>query len=117
MIMYHNNLYAFGGFNGYTRLCSGEKYDPFHNRWTPIGDMLSPRSNFTAVVLEDRIFVIGGFDGTTTIAMVEIYNAVTDTWSPGIPMNVNRSALCACVLKNLPNGRDYTYLSHFQHIM
>lgn len=63
LVSFHNTLYAIGGFNGYTRLASGEKYTPdVSDGWTSISDMLTPRSNFATVILDDYIFVIGGFN-------------------------------------------------------
>ena len=39
-------VYAIGGFNGITRMNSGERYNPLNNTWTNIMEMYSPRSNF-----------------------------------------------------------------------
>ena len=64
LIPYHGCLHAIGGFNGFNRLNTAEKYDPQNpGEWTPIADMSSPRSNFASVVVDDMIFVIGGFNG------------------------------------------------------
>lgn len=63
LIAFGNTLYAIGGFNGYTRLASGEKYCPdVSTGWSDIAEMLTPRSNFATVILDDFIFVIGGFN-------------------------------------------------------
>lgn len=63
LIAFGNTLYAIGGFNGYTRLASGEKYCPDGTAvWSEISEMLTPRSNFATVILDDFIFVIGGFN-------------------------------------------------------
>jgi kelch-like protein 10 len=69
-----------GGFNGVSRLCSGEKYDPEINAWMQIPDMYNPRSNFGIEVIDDMIFVIGGFNGATTIPHVECYDEVANLW-------------------------------------
>jgi len=69
-----------GGFNGLSRMNSGERFDPATGRWTPVVDMSNPRSNFAVEVLDDMIFVAGGFNGVTTIAQVECYNDRTDEW-------------------------------------
>lgn len=63
LVTFDNTLYAIGGFNGYTRLATGEKYTPdISVGWTEISEMLTPRSNFATVILDDYIFVIGGFN-------------------------------------------------------
>ncbi|KAJ8317347.1 hypothetical protein KUTeg_005251, partial [Tegillarca granosa] len=98
VISYRGSLYALGGFNGITRMNTGEKYNPVTNSWQTIPEMYNPRSNFAVEVIDDMVFAIGGFNGVTTIFNVE-YDA-TD-------MNLYRSALSACVVKGLPNIRDY----------
>jgi hypothetical protein len=41
-----------GGFNGSSRMNSGERYDPTTNTWTSIPDMFNPRSNFALEVVD-----------------------------------------------------------------
>lgn len=62
-IAYHGQVYVIGGFNGISRMCSGEKFNPMTNTWAPIPDMYNPRSNFAIEVIDDMIFAIGGFNG------------------------------------------------------
>lgn len=69
-----------GGFNGVSRMSSGEKYNPGTNTWTPIPEMYSPRSNFAIEVIDDMIFAMGGFNGVTTIYHVECYDQRTNEW-------------------------------------
>ena len=74
-------LYAIGGFNGHNRLhsgtptslcflhsfmalISGERYNKDTLTWTPIGLMMTPRSNFAVVWLNEKIFALGGFNGS-----------------------------------------------------
>jgi len=45
-----NHIYAQGGFNGITRMNTGERYNPETNSWQSIPDMYSPRSNFAIEV-------------------------------------------------------------------
>lgn len=47
-----NQVYALGGFNGITRMNTGERYNPATNSWQTLPDMDSPRSNFALEVTE-----------------------------------------------------------------
>jgi kelch-like protein 10 len=60
---------------------------------------------------------LAGFNGTTTIPYVECYDGVQNEWFDAAHMNLNRSALAACVLRGLPNARDYSYLSRVQELL
>ncbi|XP_046397884.1 kelch-like protein 10 [Ischnura elegans] len=112
LAVYHNTLYAIGGFDGVSRLTSVEKLCPSeHHYWRDAADMLTPRSNFSAAVLDDLLFVVGGFNGYTTVPLVEYYDEKTGQWNHASSMNLNRSALSVCVIPNLPNAMEYSYLS------
>lgn len=50
VIAYKDEIYALGGFNGITRMNTGEKYCPKANRWKTIPEMFNPRSNFAIEV-------------------------------------------------------------------
>lgn len=137
LVAFKNTLYALGGFNGYTRLTSCEKYTPGSSPgWTDVNDMFSPRSNFATVILDEMIFVIGGFNGngsqirrskrknfvdrlvtgSTTINFVECYDPDTNEWFDAAPMNLNRSALSACVISGLLNAKDYALVGRSQEL-
>lgn len=115
-ISYHGHVYVVGGFNGISRMCSGEKFNPATNTWSQIPDMYNPRSNFAIEVIDDMIFVIGGFNGVTTIYHVECYDEKTNEWYEATDMNIYRSALSACVISGLPNVRDYIH-KHREKLM
>ncbi|CAF4315818.1 unnamed protein product [Rotaria sp. Silwood2] len=78
--MYENEFVFRGGFNGSTRMNSGEKYNPKTNTWMSIPDMYNPRSNFAIEVVDDYLFVIGGFNGVTTIFNVECFDDLAEEW-------------------------------------
>lgn len=115
-IAYHGHIYVVGGFNGISRMCSGERFNPASNTWSQIPDMYNPRSNFAIEVIDDMIFVIGGFNGVTTIYHVECYDEKTNEWYEATDMNIYRSALSACVISGLPNVRDYIH-KHREKLM
>ena len=109
VIAHSGYVYALGGFNGITRMNHGERFNPITNTWGPISEMYSPRSNFGVEVLDDMIFAIGGFNGVTTIYNVECFDPNTDEWYDCTDMNIYRSALSVCVVKGLPNVKDYIH--------
>jgi len=45
-----DQIYALGGFNGISRMNTGERYNPLTNSWSALPDMYSPRSNFAIEV-------------------------------------------------------------------
>lgn len=63
LVSYRGSLYALGGFDGFERLATCERYQPAIGRWQRVASMINPRSNFAAVVMDGKIFVIGGFNG------------------------------------------------------
>ncbi|XP_035707332.1 kelch-like protein 10 [Folsomia candida] len=118
LVAYRDCLYAVGGFNGFNRLNTAERYDPEEpGPWRMIPDMSSARSNFAAVCADELLICIGGFNGATTIPYVECYDSKVNEWFDGSHMNLNRSALSACVVTNLPNARDYSYLHRIQELL
>lgn len=70
VVAFKDSIYAFGGFNGYSRLNSAEKYLVEQDEWREIKIMLNPRSNFATVVLDHLIYVIGGFNGESADGMI-----------------------------------------------
>jgi hypothetical protein len=49
-------------------MCSGEKYNPESNTWSPIPDIHNSQYNFVIEVMDDRIFVIGGYSSWSDVA-------------------------------------------------
>jgi hypothetical protein len=81
MILFVLIRFSRGGFNGSTRMNTGERYNPKTNTWMSIPDMYNPRSNFAVEVcrviimndlseilffllkvIDDYLFVIGRDD-------------------------------------------------------
>jgi len=46
-------FFSRGGFNGSTRMNSGERYNSKTNTWMSIPDMYNPRSNFAIEVCDN----------------------------------------------------------------
>jgi len=109
VIAYNDCIYALGGFNGVTRMNSGERFCPRTRQWADIPEMYSPRSNFATEIIDDMLFTIGGFNGVTTIFNVECYDSQADEWYDATDMSLYRSALSACVVKGLSNVHEYIY--------
>jgi kelch-like protein 10 len=58
VIAYRGSVFAIGGFNGTSRLNTGERYNPTMNTWRPITDMFHPRSNFAIEVITLSMFFL-----------------------------------------------------------
>jgi hypothetical protein len=56
LVAYSNCPYALGGYNGFTILISGERYNAScSSDWQQISEMFNPRSNFAAVIRDSMI--------------------------------------------------------------
>ena len=86
----NDKIYACGGFNGTSKLCSAEVYDPVLNQWTALPDMAHIRHLAACVAYNKKIYVIGGFDGDQIHTSVEIFNPATNEWSFGQPLQTPR---------------------------
>ncbi|KDR16331.1 kelch-like protein 10 [Zootermopsis nevadensis] len=107
-VAFHGCLYALGGKNSSWEL-NTEKYDPVEDKWTVIHAMNFNSYNLNAEVIDDTIFVIGGFCRGKADFSVKRYNDKEDKWHQVTNMNISRLLMSTCVVKNLPNARDYSY--------
>ncbi|MGR9073331.1 MAG: Kelch repeat-containing protein [Gammaproteobacteria bacterium] len=94
-----NNLYVMGGRFG-SAPCSGgffdtvERYDIDKDMWEEVASLPTPRSDFTAMVVGNKIYVFGGCNGSGDIDDVDVYNPITDSWSSDpADLSVPRSSL------------------------
>jgi kelch-like protein 18 len=94
-------LYAFGGYDGSSRLCTVECFDPEKDEWSMKSPMSTRRSALSIAVLGKDIYVIGGYDGNTSLSSVEIYNVPCDKWRSCAGMTTCRSAAGAAMLEGL----------------
>ncbi|XP_021937484.1 kelch-like protein 10 [Zootermopsis nevadensis] len=109
-VAFHGFLYALGGLNETSSLLSTEKYDPTEDTWTEIPGMNVYSDYLNAEVFDDTIFVISRyFDKGHSESRVACFDDKENRWYQAANMNVRRSFLSTCVIKNLPNARDYAY--------
>ncbi|XP_062372401.1 kelch-like protein 33 [Sardina pilchardus] len=109
-------LYVIGGCHFYAKndtMKSGFCYDPLQNTWQKIADMHERRSNFTAVVRDNRLYAIGGDkDINTNLDSVEVYCPDSNSWSFARPLDQALSGHAAVVWKDeifISGGMDCNY--------
>lgn len=73
-------IYAVGGFDGKTCLCSAERYDQKTGTWEKIADLKTARRSLSAVALPDGIYALGGHDGKHYLESVERYDFAKNQW-------------------------------------
>uniref|UniRef100_A0AAQ5WW11 BTB domain-containing protein n=1 Tax=Amphiprion ocellaris TaxID=80972 RepID=A0AAQ5WW11_AMPOC len=95
-------LYVVGGCYFYAKddmMKSAYRYDPVKDSWKRLADMHELRSNFSVVVLEERLYAIGGDkEINANIDSVETYNPDTDSWSFVQPLDQALSGYAVAVL-------------------
>jgi hypothetical protein len=109
-VILNDKLYAIGGFNGEDRLRSVEILDLSNPNavWTlSNSELITPRSNFGAAVVDKNILVAGGYNGSGVTAESEIFCPKTNTWSQTSPLTEKKSALVLVTVEDLPNRRQY----------
>jgi len=86
-------VWVFGGFDGNYSLASTEVFVAAEESWQPGPDMLSPRTNHRAILLNnDEVLITGGFDGQGETASCEVFNMETLEFTEVAPMNVGRAS-------------------------
>ena len=86
-------IYALGGYNGRTRMSSGERYEPQRNQWEMIPPMHRQRSDASAAALQNKIYIVGGFSGREVLNSAEVFDVETNQWSYIHPMINPRSGV------------------------
>ena len=89
----NSEIYCIGGFNGTTRLRSVEKFDEQKQSWTEVSEMISIRSDASAVTYNNKIFVVGGYTGAEVLNSIEVYNPDKNEWNYGPTLNIPRTGL------------------------
>ena len=94
-----------GGFDGHTRLKTSEYLDTRNpsKGWRYMAEMITPRSNFSVVIVDNMVLVMGGFDGNVQAVtdQTEAYSTLTNTWEPYPQIVWPMSAMKAVTTKGL----------------
>lgn len=80
-----------GGFDGYSRHTSMERYTPKDDHWTTLSGMAVGREGAGLVVAGEKIYCIGGYDGINLLDSAERYCPLTEQWETITPMTTRRS--------------------------
>ncbi|XP_051999770.1 kelch-like protein 33 [Xyrauchen texanus] len=99
--VFGGKLYVAGGCHFYAKadtMKSAYRYDPVHDSWERLADMVEQRSNFTMVVTGDSLYAIGGDkDINTNLDSVEKYSPESDSWSFTKALDQSQSGHAATV--------------------
>lgn len=80
------------GLDSGSTLATSELYNPVTNAWTPVGSMLTQRSNHAAVLLPTgKVLVAGSLYGGQT-GKAELFNPATNSWSAAAAPSFDRAS-------------------------
>ncbi|CAI5452374.1 unnamed protein product [Caenorhabditis angaria] len=87
------DLYAIGGHDGVTHLCSAEMFSPAEGVWRRISSMSTARRGIAVATLDAAIYAVGGLDDSTCFKTVERYDIELDKWSTVADMTIQRGGV------------------------
>ena len=96
LVAHDQLLYVLGGSCSSSYFSSMEKFDGY--QWKAAESMAMGRSNFAAVVLNDKLYAIGGEDEYEFHQTVEVYDFETGEWSEAATLINRRAGHSACVV-------------------
>lgn len=79
-IIFKNEMFVLGGYDGTRRLDLCEKYNPKTNTWSRIRPMNIPRTNFGVAIIDGMIFVAGGYSNDYATRSTEVYRDNENEW-------------------------------------
>uniref|UniRef100_A0A3Q1GU29 Kelch-like ECH-associated protein 1a n=1 Tax=Acanthochromis polyacanthus TaxID=80966 RepID=A0A3Q1GU29_9TELE len=97
LVCMNSYLYAVGGYDGRSQLCSVERYNIVRNIWEPRASMQYCRSAHGITVHQGRIFVFGGFNQHGFLSSVECYCPERNEWTCVTDMPLGRSGMGVAV--------------------
>lgn len=82
LIVYHNSMYVFGGYDGARRFNDLWEFNLETRRWRRVGVDQAPESRFghTASLCKDKMIVFGGWNGHDTLNEVVMFSYTTFKW-------------------------------------
>jgi N-acetylneuraminic acid mutarotase len=113
-----DTIYVIGGF-GWPPFGLGavlatiEAYQPKTNRWRKKSDMPNLKTDFSTVVVDDKIYLIGGYGVAIKkhLKTVEVYDPETERWDESPPMPTKSSPFGAETV----NGKIYILGSEIEN--
>jgi len=106
-LVWHDKLYTFGGWNGFTRTWFNDLHvlDFKTRAWKaihPNGKPPAKRTSHAAVIYNNKMYVFGGFSGEEYLNDLHEFDLETETWTEITPqcrgdIPAPRSRFCAAV--------------------
>ena len=82
-------LYVVGGSDGQITLNSVEIFDFTTGHWTFASNLVVPRANMGALVVDKTFYLIGGFSGKSFLRSQEYLDVYCEEWSSFLQADVN----------------------------
>ncbi|XP_078401082.1 kelch-like protein 24 [Cetorhinus maximus] len=102
MVTLQGQLYAVGGFNGFSRMSSVERYDTYLNCWSYAAPLLEAVSSAAVVACLNKLYVIGGaLSNQLNSNKVQCYDPVKDDWTLTATTPFTQRCISAVTLKDM----------------
>lgn len=90
-IAVNNKIYIIGGKSKGNEYSQGfvldvDEYDPSTDQWTKKSNIPTPRFQFSAVALNNKIYLVSGRDVSGISKSVDVYDPSLDSWSTTQPL-------------------------------
>ncbi|KAK8789199.1 hypothetical protein V5799_021028 [Amblyomma americanum] len=105
LVAYRDKIYVVGGLSRKSNVC--EVYDPKSGKWSKGSKTKTFTDKVVAVVLDDKIYAIGEANQKDYKRCLEYFSGDDRKWHAIPGYAPPRWFYSACVLRNLPNAKDY----------
>lgn len=105
LVAYRGKIYVVGGLSRKSSVC--EVYDPKSGKWSKGSKTKTFTDKVVAVVLDDKIYAIGEANQKDYKRCLEYFSGDDRKWHAIPGYAPPRWFYSACVLRNLPNAKDY----------